>query len=161
MSTRNQHRPLAALAAHLSSEHGIGMVSAMLALSLLAVFALVAAGLAMNERRSAFNEEVHTGAFLSADSGGEAAINWLRVRESAPPIQDFATLRVANPQETVLHGSQRYDYSISFVQWRPRAGYAVNTYRDFIYDVDSRGEAGTEGESNVGLTVSKMTRQGY
>jgi hypothetical protein len=150
-------------------EAGFGMVSALLALSLLAVFALVAAAVAVNERRSALNEELHTGAFMSADSGGEAAINWLRSRDQAPPLSNFATRQVANPGETSLRHSQRYEYQISMPATapggggnpRPRAGYSVNSYLDFVYDVNSRGEAGVEGQSNVGMVVNKLTRMGY
>jgi hypothetical protein len=151
------------------ADAGFGMVSALLALSLLAVFALVAAAVAVNERRSALNEELHTGAFMSADSGGEAAINWLRARDQPPPINNFATRQVANPAETTLRDSQRYQYQVTMplngptglANPQPRPGYGVNTYRDFIYNVNSRGEAGVEGQSNVGMTVNKLTRLGY
>ena len=67
----------------------------MLALSLLGVFALVAASLAVNEKRSTFNDRVHLNAFVSADSGGEVAIAWLRNQPRPPFVVDFgANMRV-------------------------------------------------------------------
>lgn len=143
---------------------GFGMVSALLALSLLAVFALVAAAVAVNERRSALNEELHTGAFMSADSGGEAAINWLRARDQPPAISNMATLQVGALGETTLRHSQRYEYQINMTNMpgnpRGRIGYSPS-YQDFFYDINSRGEDGLEGQSNVGMQVMKLTRLGY
>ncbi len=136
------------------------MVSAMLALSLLAVFALAAAHLAVDERRGAFNEFVRSGAFLSADSGGEAAVNWLLVRSKPVPIVDFASKRVTASATQTLHGTQRYDFDIRFMQTRPRAGYDLS-HMDYIYGVDSRGQASRQGSSNIALVVHKLGRAGH
>ena len=156
----------------LRDEAGIGLISVMLALSLLAVFALVAASLAVNERRTAYNEVVHTSAFLAADSGGESAIAWLMERDRPPALTDFTTGRVnqesaLNMDMTEAHQNfgfdlrMRRDLNTGNFLAVPRPGYDPNRFMDFIYDVDALGQAGLEGESNISVIVSKLTTIHY
>ena len=163
---------LAPARATLKSESGVGLVSVMLALSLLAVFALVAASLAVNERRTAFNEMVHASSFIAADSGGETAIAWLMIQDRPPAVQDMANGRVNNSFDLTMDmGShQQYDFDLRMrmdpntglpMVPRPRFGYDANVFRDFFYDVDARGEAGVDGESNVSVIVTKLTQVNY
>ena len=154
----------------LSNQRGIGLVNAMLALSLLAVFALVAASLAMNEKRSVFNDRVHVNAFISADSGGEEAIAWLRAQPRPPAIQDFANqMHVYDTTTQTMLASaadQKFDYAVrmrSGVEGgtqRLREGYGVG-FADYFYVVNSHGEAGSKGESNVNLVVSRLSITSY
>lgn len=160
----------------LRRQDGVGLASAMLALSLLAIFALVAAGLAVNERRTSFNDAVHTRAFMAADSGAEAAIGFLRQSERPPVVNDMAASRVSQQFDQSLlegavvpqggnHWTQEFDYDIRMPTSRPRmrarAGFSGGQFVDFFYDVDADGEAGTEGESRVSLLVSKLYQMGY
>lgn len=156
----------------LRNEAGIGLVSVMLALSLLAVFALVAASLAVNERRTAYNEVVHTTAFLSADSGGEAAIAWLMQGDRPPPLVDFATGQVNQENSLAMDMTEanqsfgfdlkmRRDLNTGVFMAVPRPGYDPNRFMDFIYDVDAEGHAGLDGESNISVIVSKLTTIHY
>ena len=144
----------------LGSREGFGLVSTMLVLCLMAFIATAVAGLAVNERRGAFNTFVHSGAFLAADSAGEAAINWLRSRVAPAPMIDFASRRITSTGTTTLRNTQRFDYDIRFVRTRPRAGYDLS-HLDFVYNVDGHGQASREGDSNVAMVVSKLNRTGY
>jgi hypothetical protein len=153
-----------------AGESGLGLVNAMLALSLLGVFALVAASLAINERRSTFNDRVHVNAFVSADSGGEEAIAWLRNRPRPPFVLDFATsMRVYETQDrtmTAYQADQKFDYAIrmrSGAEGGPRMHRFGNdtSFMDYYYVVDSHGEGGSKGESNVSLVVSRLAIGSY
>jgi hypothetical protein len=154
----------------LTGESGLGLVNAMLALSLLGVFALVAASLAINEKRSTFNDRVHVNAFVSADSGGEEAIAWLRNQPRPPFILDFSTsMRVYETQDRLMTASladQKYDYNIrmrSGAEGGPRMHRFGNdtSFMDYYYVVDSHGEGGSKGESNVSLVVSRLAVGSY
>ena len=148
----------------LKNQDGVGLVSVMLALSLVAVFAVVAASMAVNERRTSFNELNYTSAFLSADSGGEQAIGFLMVQDRPPVITDMSTWRVDTETGIQMsgHTSQAFGYDMRMRgNPRPRKGYDVQKFRDFFYDVDAEGEAGVDGESNVSLIVSKLTNLNY
>jgi Tfp pilus assembly protein PilX len=159
----------------LQSQRGVGLVNAMLALSLLAVFALVAASLAINEKRTSFNDIVHTGAFLSADSGGEEAIAWLRQQTRPPAILDLdvstSVQNTTNRYMELAGAQQEFDYSIRLrteavdgpnaVPIRGRVGYDASDYADYFYVIDSLGESGDLGESRVSLLVSKLSSMNY
>lgn len=145
----------------LGNQDGIGLVGAMLALALLGVLALVAAQLATNERKSSWNEWVHVGSFHAADSGGEAAIGWLLEVPGAPPIPNLGTdMLVSSRGQTSLQGSQSYSYSMDFIRLAHRPGSGV-VFPEFYYDVDSSGEAGTDGNSNIELVITKQVPLGY
>ena len=146
----------------LHSEDGIGMVSAMLVLSLLAVFALVASQLATNERRTSFNEFVHVGSFMSADSGGEAAIGWLRAQNGAPPMADAFndSILITSRGATGFHDTQSFSYRIDYDRVEASDGNQLGTggIVDIWYNVGTQGTAGTEGNSSVD---SKTVMEGY
>lgn len=145
----------------LVDREGIGLVGAMLALALLGVLALVAAQLASNEKQTSWNEWVHAGSFHAADSGGEAAIGWLLEVPGAPPIPNFGTnMQVSYKGETSLHGSQTYTYRMDFLRLAHRPGSGT-TFPEFYYDVDSSGGAGSDGNSNIELMISKQVPLGY
>lgn len=144
----------------LRSQEGFGLASTLMVLCLMALIATAVANLAVNERRGAFYNLVHSGAFLAADSAGEAAINWLRTHAGPTPIVDWAAQRVTSTGTTTLRDTQRYDYGIQFVRTRPRAGYDL-AHMDFVYNVDAHGQASREGNSNVELIVSKLNKTGY
>jgi hypothetical protein len=158
----------------LQQQDGVSLVSTMLALSLLAVFAMVAASLAVNERRTAFNDLSHAQSFVAADSGGEAAIAWLMMTNRPPLITDMGTGKVRAQGMTTMTSSSYQDYAFD-VRMRPnpvpdpnkpfmtkaRPGYDANRYLDFFYDVDATGAAGPDGRSNVSVIVTKLTQLNY
>jgi len=156
----------------LGNDRGVSLVSTMLALSLLAVLALVAASLAVNERRTAFNDLSHTQSLVAADSGGEAAIAWLMLSNRPPRITDMATGKVRNQIMTTMASTSNQDFSfdvrmrpdpnpaLTFMM-RPRPGYDPTRYMDFFYDVDAAGAAGVDGRSDVSVIVTKLTQLNY
>jgi hypothetical protein len=130
-------------------------------LSLLGILALVAAQLASNERQTSWNEWVHAGSFHSADSGGEAAIGWLLEVPGAPPIPNLGSdMRVSSSGMTQLQGSQSYSYNMDFIRLAHRPGSGV-VFPEFFYNVDSSGEAGADGNSNIELVITKQVPLGY
>lgn len=155
----------------LRNDRGVGMVAAMLVLGLLAVLALIAASLAVNERRSSFNDLVHGSSFMAADSGGEAAIAWLRMTDRPPRIQDQATFKVkeVSANSMLVANDQRFDFDVrmrpnpanpALPLMMPRPGYDTELFMDYFYDVDSDGKAAIEGQSNVTVIVNKLNRIG-
>lgn len=156
----------------LADQKGVSLVSVMFALSLLAVFGLVAAGLAVNERRTAFNDLTHSQSFVAADSGGEAAIAWLMVTNRPPRITDMATGKVQDQTMTGMNTSSYQDYAFDVhmrqdpgnpgqFMMRPRPGYQPDRYMDFFYDVDADGQAGPDGHSSISVIVTKLTQLNY
>lgn len=156
----------------LLEESGISLVSVMFALSLLAVFGLVAAGLAVNERRTAFNDLTHSQSFVAADSGGEAAIAWLMATNRPPRITDMATGKVQARLATSMDANAYQDYAFDvrmrpdpshpgFFMKRPRSGYDPNRYMDLFYNVDADGKAGVDAQSSVSVIVTKLTLFNY
>lgn len=156
----------------LGNDHGVSLISVMFALSLLAVFGLVAAGLAVNERRTAFNDLTHSQSFVAADSGGEAAIAWLMATQRPPKITNMATREVRAAALTGMDTSSYQDYAFTvrmrpdptnpgLPMIRPRPGYEPGRYMDFFYDVDADGEAGVEARSSVSVIVTKLTQLNY
>lgn len=144
----------------LASNEGTGLASALIALAIMAVFALVASQLAVNERRASFLDLVHASALMAADAGGEDAVSWVAKQTAPPPIQDFATYKVTDSAATSMHESQEYEFDVAFVRVQPRVGYDLS-HVDFVYDVDSLGDFAEKGNSTVGLVVQKLNRSGH
>lgn len=165
------------VARSIGNREGVGLVHAMMALSLLAIFALVASSIAINEKRAAARDVVYTTAFLSADSAGEAAIAWLQLQDGAPAV------RKPGAAESIVHRRedggmefagtrQSYDFTIrardrerdGAPDQRPRPGYQLGDqggYVDLYYVIEARGESAAAGVSHVELLVSKLLPSGY
>ncbi|MFH1842662.1 MAG: PilX N-terminal domain-containing pilus assembly protein [bacterium] len=139
---------------------GFAMATTLLVVLVLSVIAVGAAWLASMEKRTSFAESVHISALYSADAGGESAINFLRLSEAPPAIQDFVDLEVASQDETEIHGEQAFEYSCHYVSKRPRPGWGVE-YLDYDYRIDSDGAAAGDGRSNIQLVASRLYRDGY
>lgn len=153
----------------LADQRGIGLVGVMLSVSLLALFALVAASLAVNERRTAFFDSVHNRSFMAADSGTEAGIAWLQVRTRPPRVVDVASGKIVDTGTSSMLVGNDQGFSFSVLARRdpvtgsamlPRPGYDPN-FQDFFYDVDATGEAGLDGRSDVSVIVTKLTAINY
>lgn len=146
----------------LRDERGTSLVSAMLVLSLFAVFALVVAHIASNEQRTGVNEFQHVGSYMSADSGGEVAIGWLGAYNGAPPIIDINLSNMITSRGTTnLHDHQRYAYQIDHSGRVDTAFGDGEQYRRHWYGVDTDGESGAQGSSHSELIVTKKVVQGY
>jgi len=161
------------LTTSLENQNGIGLVGVMFAVSLLAIFALVAASTAVNERRTAFNDSIHERSFLAADSGSEAAIAWLYVQDQQIPY-DAATKKVTSAamDDMLMANDQGFAFDIAMEEDTSQAnglrkvlvreGFSEDLkYVYFHYEIDAQGEAGLEGRSEVRLNVSKLTKTGY
>lgn len=139
---------------------GFAMVTALLVVLVLSVLAVGAVWLATSERKTTMAEATHMRSVYSADAGGEAAINFVRVSNSPPQILDFTTMAVRTEPVTTLEGSQHYNYGVNFVRKSPKPGWGVD-YLDYDYSIASSGTAGRQGSSGVGVVVSRLFKEGY
>ena len=139
---------------------GFALVTSLLIILLLSLIAVGAVILSSTEKRTSFAESVHASAVLSADSGGEAAIHFLRMSDSPPKILDFADFTVRTETDEAVHGSQEFDYGCVFVQKSPKPGWGV-MFLDYDYRVDAVGRASARGRSDVDLVASRLFREGY
>jgi hypothetical protein len=139
---------------------GFALVTSLLVVIVLALLAVGAVVLSSTEKRTSFAESVHVEAVYSADSGGEAAVNFLRLCDTPPRIVDFGDNMVRSEDDQVLHGSQQYGYECNYVRKRPRPGWGVE-YLDYDYRVNSDGEAAAGGHSDVQLVAGRLFREGY
>jgi hypothetical protein len=97
---------------------------------------------------------------LRRDAGGEVGINFIRVADNPPSIINMADNTVDSSGETVLQGSQTYQYNCQYQQRRVKPGWGVE-YLDYDYSIQSRGEASTKGQSNIQVVVSRLFKEGY
>jgi len=136
---------------------GFATAVTLLIILVLAVIGLGAAWLASTEKRTSFAESVHLTALYSADSGGEAAINFLRLAP-APPAYTGANHSVRTQGSTALAGTQSYGYGCNFVSAQGRIGW--DGYYDFNYRVTADGWASQQGRSAVRLIASRLFKVG-
>lgn len=142
------------------NREGFAMVTTLLVVLILSVLAVGIAWIASSEKKTSFAESVHIRSVYSADAGGEAAINFIRLSETPPVVQDFGTRLVRNQGTTGLKGSQTFDYSAFFDRKRPKPGWGMD-YLDYDYRINSHGSASRLGESGVELVVSRLYKEGY
>lgn len=139
---------------------GFAMVTALLVVLVLSVLAVGAVWLATSEKKTTMAEATHVRSVFSADAGGEAAINFIRVSDAPPQILDFGTMAVRTEPVTALEGSQQYNYDVNFVRKSPKPGWGVD-YLDYDYNVAALGTAGRQGNSGVDVVVSRLFKEGY
>jgi hypothetical protein len=141
---------------------GFATAVTLLIILVLAVIGLGAAWLASTEKKTSFAESVHLTALYSADSGGEAAINFLRLLPSAPAYAG-AHKMVRSQAQTALEGSQRYDYNCQFLNKGPAPAGWDTGYAEINFGVTAGGWASQQGRSAVGLVASRLfrTEAGY
>jgi hypothetical protein len=139
---------------------GFALVATLLIILVLTVIAVGASWLASSEGKVTTAESVHTRALFSADSGGEAAINFIRLADDPPPIIDFADLTVRTQGATAIDAGQRYQYGCRFVRKRPKAGWGTD-YLDYEYAVNAAGTTGAQGNSAVQVVAARLYREGY
>ena len=139
---------------------GFALVTTLLMVLVLGVIAVGVVWMANSEKKTSFAEQVHVTSLFSADAGGEAGINFVRIADAPPQIVDFGTMTVGSTGETGLSGSQTYEYDCRYIQKRPKPGWGVD-YLDYDYRINSHGEASQDGQSNVGVVVSRLFKEGY
>lgn len=139
---------------------GFAMVTALLVVLVLSVLAVGAAWLATSEKKTTLAEATHLRSVYSADAGGEAAINFVRVSNTPPQILDFGTMAVRTAPTATLEGSQQFSYDVNYVARTPKPGWGPE-YQDFDYRVAAQGQASRTGESGVEVVVSRMFKVGY
>ena len=148
------------ITAHAPNREGFAMVTTLLVVLILSVLAVGVAWIASSEKKTTFAESVHMRSVYSADAGGEAAINFLRMSDVPPLKLDPATGLVRNQASTPLQGSQSYDYSAFFDRRIIKPGWGID-YFDYDYRVVSHGTASRLGESGVVLMVSRLFKENY
>ena len=139
---------------------GFALVTTLLIILVLSVIAVGAAYLASSEKRTSFAESVHLSAVYSADAGGEAGINFLRLSDSPPAILDFADFAVRNEGNTAIRGSQSYEFDCFYIRKRPKPGWGIE-FLDYDYRVSSIGKASQSGTSGVELVAARLFKEGY
>ncbi len=139
---------------------GFALVTTLLIVLVLSVLALAVAWLATSEKKISFAEGVHVSSVFSADAGGEAGINFLRLSDSPPHITDFANNQVLGIGETNVMNSQSYEYDAFYRGKSARPGWGVE-FMDYDYTLASTGRSSTRGESQVQLVASRLFKEGY
>jgi hypothetical protein len=139
---------------------GFALVTSLLIILVLSLIAVAAVILSGTEKRTSFAESVHNSAVFSADSGGEAAIHFLRMSDSPPQIVDFADGTVHSENDAPVLATQEYDFECQYARKRPKPGWGV-MFLDYDYNIDSEGRAAAQGRSNVDLVASRLFREGY
>jgi len=139
---------------------GFALVTSLLIILVLSLIAVAAVILSGTEKRTSFAESVHNSAVFSADSGGEAAIHFLRLSDSPPKIIDFADNTVHSENDEPVMNSQEFDFECQYRRKRPKPGWGVN-FLDYDYRVESEGRAAAQGRSDVDLVASRLFREGY
>lgn len=139
---------------------GFALVTTILIILVLSVLAVGIVWLAATEKQIISAELTHNQSLFSADAGGEAAINFIRLSDLPPQIQDFTTMSVNSVGSTNIAGTQNYDYSCLYANKSARPGWGVD-YKDYGYRVLSHGTASRTGESGTRLILSRLFREGY
>lgn len=142
-----------------TNREGFALVTTLLIILVLSVLAVGIAWLASSEKKTSFAESVHVSSVFSADAGGEAGINFIRMA-AAPPSYAGAD-KVVNVQgTTAIEGTQTYNYDARMLGRTPRIGWE-GSYADFDYAIESHGTASTNGEATIQLVASRLFKLGY
>jgi hypothetical protein len=143
-----------------TGREGFAMVTTLLVVLILSVLAVGVAWIASSEKKTSFAESVHVRSVYSADAGGEAAINFLRLSETPPYAQNVGTNLVRSQGSTGLKDSQVFDYRVFHEGYSIKPGWGAE-YLDWDFRINSHGTASRLGESGVELLVSRLYRAGY
>lgn len=142
------------------NREGFAMVTTLLVVLILSVLAVGVSWIASSEKKTTFAEGVHVRSVFAADAGGEAAINFIRMSTTPPPILDFSSNTVRIQGSTTLQGSESYDYDTRYMQKRAKPGWGLE-YLDYDYRIASHGTASRLGQSGVELVISRLFKEGY
>ena len=139
---------------------GFALVTTVLVVLVLSVLAVGVAWIAATEKKTTFSESVHVRSLFSADAGGEAGINFVRVADSPPKIIDFGDNTVRDQGQTALDGSQTYGYDARFLRRVAKPGWGIE-YKDYDYRIGADGRAAQQGRASVDVVVSRLFKEGY
>jgi Tfp pilus assembly protein PilX len=139
---------------------GFALVTAVLVVLVLSVLAVGVAWIAGSEKKTTFAESVHVRSLNSADAGGEAGINFIRLSDTPPRITDFGTNVVQDQAATTLEGSQTYAYDARFVRRALKPGWGID-YKDYDYRIGADGTASRDGRASIDVVVSRLFKEGY
>jgi len=145
------------------NREGFAMVTTLLIVLILSVLAVGVVWMATSEKKTAFAEGVHVASVFAADAGGEAGINYIRLSDSPPIITNFGSGEVRSQGSTTIEGSSSYSYDAFLLppnEGAYRPGWARD-YRDFNFQIGSRGSASQKGDSGVDVVVSRLYKRGY
>ncbi len=145
---------------HRRGREGFALVTTLLIVMVLAVLAMGAAWIASAEKKTSFAEGVHISSVFSADAGGEAGINFLRLADSPPSIIVSADSTVRQQGHTVIHDHQGYEYSCRFMRKSPKPGWGIE-YLDYDYTISSTGSAAVDGNTVVDMVAGRLFKEGY
>lgn len=144
----------------LANNEGYAMVVALSFITGLALLATIIVAVATSEKKTSFNDFTYSRSFYSADAGGEAAINWLRLQTS-PPIKDNVNNVFVPTGFDTLTADHKYKHNVAYTRKRPRAGWDFKQYKDFEYKVEADGSSVQQSEAEVELQVLRLFREGY
>jgi hypothetical protein len=139
---------------------GFALVTTLLIVLVLGVLAMGAAWIASAEKKTSFAEGVHISSVMSADAGGEACINFLRLADTAPQPDVNNDNVVRTQSHTVVRDDQGFAYTCRFLDRNLKAGWDIN-YMDYNYEISSTGNASIEGNSTVDLVAGRLFKEGY
>ena len=143
-----------------TGREGFALVTSLLIVLVLSLLAVGIAWLASSEKKTSFAEAVHISSVMSADAGGEAGINFLRMSTAPPPIVDFTDNSVGEVGTTPIQGSQSYEYEAFYIGKSLKPGWGTD-FMDYDYRIQSFGTASQSGESDVHLVAARLFKEGY
>jgi len=146
--------------AAITNNKGSALVVSLLMITGLAVIAGIIVVIAATEKQSTFNENAHARAFYSADAGGEAAINWIRIQNSPPGFVDASNNVYIAGGYQYLTSDHKYKFDIQFTGKRLRPGWS-HEYKDFDYTIDADGESVQESRSALEIRSTRLFKEGY
>lgn len=147
---------------NLNNNEGFAMVIALGFITVLALLAGIIVAVSTAEKKTAFNEYTFTRSFYSADAGGEAAINWLRVQNRPPDqVDDPNDLVFVPGGMTQMTADHAYKHEVTYKGVQAREGWDYNLYKDYRYWIESDGESVADSEAEVELRVLRLFKEGY
>ena len=144
----------------LLSNDGYAMVLALVVITALALLGGIIVAVSTSEKQTAFNDYTYSRAFYSADAGGEAAVNWLRVQDSPPGLLDPAKHVYVPAGYDTLSNDHLYRHDITYIRKRLRPGWSIE-YKDFEFTINSEGESVAEAEAELEVQALRLFKEGY
>ena len=144
----------------LSNNQGFALVVALSFITALSLLAAIIVAVSTLEKRTSFTDYTHSRAFYSADAGGEAAINWLRIRGTPPGLLDAQKHVYVPTGYDTLSTDHLYRHDITYIRKRLRPGWS-HEYKDFEYTIDSQGSSVLASESELEVRALRLFKEGY
>jgi hypothetical protein len=146
--------------ASFANNKGIAMVVALAFIFGLSVIATIIVAVATSEKKSAFNDYTYSRSFYSADAGGEAAINWLRIQNSPPGLLDTLKHVYVPSGYSSIASDHKYKHDVRYIRKKLRPGWSHH-YKDFEYTINAEGASVQDSESQVEVQALRLFKEGY